>query len=350
MPSFFNSLLGLFSLDMGVDLGTANTLVCVGGQGIVLHEPSVVAVKKGTNQVLLNGDAVGNTAKVMLGKTPYGITAIRPLKDGVIADFEITEAMLSYFIRKVHNRRRLVKPRVVIGVPSGITQVEKRAVINSAERAGAREVFLIEEPMAAGIGVGLPIEQPVGSMIVDIGGGTTDVAVMSLAGIVEAMSMRVAGDEMDEAIMQYVKEEYNLLIGPQSAEEIKHKIGSAVPLETENQMEVRGRDGASGLPRKIIMTSEEVRKSLSGPVGQLQKAIRHVLERTPPELSADLVHQGIVLAGGGALLRGLDRAIEQEVELPTRVADEPLLAVAKGTTKVLERLDLLSQILESGSE
>jgi len=349
MPSFFNSILGLFSMDMGIDLGTANTLVCVGGQGIVLHEPSVVAVKKGTNQVLLNGEAVGNTAKMMLGKTPFGITAIRPLKDGVIADFEITEAMLSYFIRKVHNRRRLVKPRVVIGVPSGITQVEKRAVINSAERAGAREVFLIEEPMAAGIGVGLPIEQPVGSMIVDIGGGTTDVAVMSLAGIVEAVSLRVAGDEMDESIMHYVKEEYNLLIGPQTAENVKHRIGSAVPLENELTLEVRGRDGASGLPRKITLKSEEVREALLIPIGQIHRAIRHTLERTPPELSADLVHQGIVLAGGGALLRGLDKSIEQEVELPTCVAEEPLLAVAQGTTKVLERLDLLSQILESGT-
>ncbi len=350
MPSFFNSLLGMFSMDMGVDLGTANTLVCVGGQGIVLSEPSVVAVKKGTNQVLLNGDAVGNTAKVMLGKTPYGITAIRPLKDGVIADFEITEAMLSYFIRKVHNRRRLVKPRVVIGVPSGITQVEKRAVINSAERAGAREVFLIEEPMAAGIGVGLPIEQPVGSMIVDIGGGTTDVAVMSLAGIVEAMSLRVAGDEFDDAIMQHVKESYNLLIGPQSAEGVKHKIGSAVPMSQELEIEVRGRDAASGLPRKITLGSEEIREALSDPVSHILKAIRQILEQTPPELAADLVHQGVVLAGGGALLHGLDKAIEQEVELPTRVADEPLLAVATGTTKVLERLDLLSQILESGTE
>ena len=342
-------LWGLFSLDMGIDLGTANTLVCVRGEGIILCEPSVVAVYSGGHRVMLDGEAVGAVAKEMMGKTPLGFEAIRPLKDGVIADFEVTEAMLSYFIRKVHNRRRLVKPRVVIGVPSGITQVEKRAVINSAERAGAREVYLIEEPMAAGIGVGLPIEQPVGSMIVDIGGGTTDVAVMSLAGIVESVSLRVAGDEFDEAIMQHVKEEYNLLIGPQTAENVKHTIGSAAPLENELEMECRGRDGSSGLPRKVVVSSTEIRSALALPVKQIQKAIRQTLERTPPELSADLVNSGIVLCGGAAQLRGLDRAIEQEVELPTRVAEEPMLAVAHGTTKVLERLDLLSQILESGS-
>ena len=353
MLNFFNSFLGLFSMDIGIDLGTCNTLVSVSGQGIILSEPSVVAVKKGTNQVLLNGNAVGLAAKAMLGKTPGGISAIRPLKDGVIADFEITEALLSYFIRKAmehQNRRRLVKPRVVIGIPSGITQVEKRAVISSAERAGAREVFLIDEPMAAAIGVGLPVEQPTASMIVDIGGGTTDIAVISLAGVVESVSLRIAGDEFDEAIMSYVKEAYNLLIGPQTAEDVKLKIGSAVPQEKETAMEVRGRDASSGLPSKISLRSEEVRECLQPPITAIVKAIRQTLEKTPPELSADLVHQGIVLAGGGALLRGLDRAIEQEVELPTRVADDPLTAVAMGTAKVLERLDLLSQILETGKD
>jgi rod shape-determining protein MreB len=347
MPSFFNSLLGFFSVDMGIDLGTCNTLVAVGGRGIVLCEPSVVAVKKGTNQVLLNGEAVGNAAKMMLGKTPGGISAIRPLKDGVIADFEVTEAMLAYFIRKIHNRRRLVKPRIVISIPSGITQVEKRAVMSSADRAGARQTFLIEEPMAAGIGVGLPIQEPVGSMIVDIGGGTTEVAIMSLAGIVQSQSLRVAGDEFDEAIVACVKEKHNLLIGPQTAEQIKIKIGSAMELENELQMDICGRDFQSGLPRQVNITSQEVREAMSKPVGQIVLAIRSTLEQTPPELAADLVHQGIVLAGGGALLRNIDRAISEEVNLPVTIAEDPLTAVARGTYMVLERLDLLSQILET---
>ncbi len=347
MPSFFNSVLGWFSYDMGIDLGTCNTLVAVAGKGIVLCEPSVVAVKKGTSQVLLNGDAVGLTAKAMLGKTPGGISAIRPLKDGVIADFEITEAMLSYFIRKIHNRKRLVKPRVVIAIPSGITQVEKRAVISSCERAGARQTFLIEEPMAAGIGVGLPIEEPQGSMIVDIGGGTAEIAVMSLAGIVESRSLRIAGDEFDEAIVLSVKNCQNLLIGPQTAEQIKIKIGSAFELENELEMEISGRDVVSGLPRKDRITSQQVRDALNKPVSEIIDAIRDTLEVTPPELSADLVHQGIVLAGGGALLRNLDKAINKAVDLPVAIADDPLTAVARGTAMVLERLDLLSQILET---
>ncbi|MHC5021095.1 MAG: rod shape-determining protein MreB [Planctomycetota bacterium] len=325
MIGFFNTLWGFFSTDMGIDLGTCNTLVCVSGEGVILSEPSVVAVRRGTNEVLMGGNAVGDAAKVMLGKTPGGIDAIRPLKDGVIADFEITEAMLNYFIRKVHNnRRRLVKPRVIISVPSGITQVEKRAVINSAERAGAREVFLIDEPMAAGIGVGLPIDQPSGSMIVDIGGGTTEVAVMSLAGVVEATSIRIAGDEFDDAIRMHVKDAHNLLIGPQMAEQIKLAIGSVAELEEEMSLEVKGRDAMSGMPKSVTVNSVEIRESMLRPMDHITKAIRGVLERTPPELSADLVHQGLTMAGGGALIRGIDRVINEDVGLPVRIAEDPL--------------------------
>lgn len=349
MIGFFNSLWGLFSTDMGIDLGTCNTLVCVKGEGVILSEPSVVAVRRGTNEVLLNGNAVGEAAKVMLGKTPGGIDAIRPLKDGVIADFELTEAMLSYFIRKVHNnRRRLVKPRVVISIPSGITQVEKRAVINSAERAGAREVFLIEEPMAAGIGVGLPIDQPIGSMIVDIGGGTTETAVLALAGIVESQSIRVAGDEFDDAIRNHLREAHNMMIGPQTAEQIKLAIGSVAPLDEEMSLEVKGRDNMTGMPKRVLVNSVEIREALLRPMGSITKAIRGVLERTPPELSADLVQHGLTLAGGGALMRGIDRVIADDVGLPVRIADDPLTAVARGTGRVLEKLDLLKQILEHG--
>jgi rod shape-determining protein MreB len=351
MIGFFNTLWGFFSTDMGIDLGTCNTLVCVSGEGVILSEPSVVAVRRGTNEVLMGGNAVGDAAKVMLGKTPGGIDAIRPLKDGVIADFEITEAMLSYFIRKVHNnRRRLVKPRVIISVPSGITQVEKRAVINSAERAGAREVFLIDEPMAAGIGVGLPIDQPSGSMIVDIGGGTTEVAVMSLAGTVESTSIRIAGDEFDDSIRAYIKDAHNLLIGPQMAEQIKLSIGSVAELEEEMSLEVKGRDSMSGMPKSVTVNSVEIRESMLRPMDAITKAIRGVLERTPPELSADLVHQGLTMAGGGALIRGIDRVISDEVGLPVRIAEDPLTAVARGTGRVLEKLDLLQSILENGEE
>ncbi len=351
MIGFFNSLWGLFSVDMGIDLGTCNTLVCVQGEGVVLNEPSVVAVRRGTNQVLMNGNAVGQAAKCMLGKTPGGIEAIRPLKDGVIADFEITEAMLSYFIRKVHNnRRRLVRPRVVIATPSGITQVEKRAVINSAERAGAREVFLIEEPMAAGIGVGLPVDQPQGSMIVDIGGGTTEVAVLALAGIVESQSIRIAGDEFDDAIKAHIKDAYNLMVGPQTAEEIKLRVGSVAPLKEEMSMEVKGRDAVSGMPRRIVVNSVEIREAMLGPLDDITKAIRQVLEHTPPELAADLVHSGLTMCGGGSLIRGIDQVVSETVGLPVKVAEDPMTAVARGTGRVLEKLDLLAQILENGDE
>jgi rod shape-determining protein MreB len=350
MIRLFDWMMGKFSLDMGIDLGTANTLVCVQGEGIVLSEPSVVAVQKGTNRVLLNGNAVGETAKRMLGKTPGNIVAIRPLKDGVIADFEITEAMLRYFIRKVHKRAWGLKPRVVIAIPSGITAVEKRAVINSAERAGARKVYLIDEPMAAGIGAGLPITDPSGSMIVDVGGGTTEVAVISLAGIVHAESIRVAGDEMDAAITLALKKNHNLLIGEQTAEKIKIAIGSAYPLQQEMRLEVRGRDVSTALPRKAVISSEEVREALLEPVSAIVAAIKRTLENIAPELSADLVEQGIMLAGGGVLLRGLDKVIADEVQLPVRVADDPLTAVARGTGEILDQLGLLHQILSSADD
>ncbi|MEQ8762502.1 MAG: rod shape-determining protein [Planctomycetota bacterium] len=337
--------LGKFSIDMGIDLGTANTLVCIQEEGIILQEPSVVAVKKGTSQVLMDGQAVGLAAKEMLGKTPANIVAVRPLKQGVIADFEITEAMLRYFIRKVHNRSRWLNPRVVISVPSGITAVEKRAVINSAERAGARKVYLIEEPMAAAIGVGLPVEEATASMIVDIGGGTTEVAVISLAGIVVSESIRVAGDQMDEAIIKYLRSNYNLMIGEQTAERIKITIGSACPQEREAIILVKGRDMMSGLPRGAEISSEEIREALRDPVEKIVSAVRTTLENTKPELSADLVDNGIVMAGGGSLLRGLDLVIQEEIQLPVRVADDPLTAVARGTAVFLGQLDLYSQVL-----
>ncbi|HWL92394.1 MAG TPA: rod shape-determining protein, partial [Phycisphaerae bacterium] len=291
----------MFSVDMGIDLGTCNTLVCVRGEGIVLNEPSVVAVRKGTNQVLQNGNAVGLVAKEMLGKTPGSITAIRPMKDGVIADFDITEAMLGYFIRKVHGgRSRFIRPRVVIAVPSGITAVEKRAVYGSAERAGARRVYLVEEPMAAGIGSGLPIAEARASMIVDIGGGTTEVAIMSLADISVSTSLRVAGDDMDEAVQAHMKRTYNLQIGPQTAEWLKIEIGSAAPMEQEVAVEVRGRDMISGLPRKTVVTSQEIREALREPISQILDSVTHTLEACEPELAADLVDSGIHLCGGGA--------------------------------------------------
>jgi rod shape-determining protein MreB len=345
-----DKLLGLFSLDMGIDLGTANTLVCVRGEGIVLCEPSVVAVKRGTNQVLLDGNAVGLVAKEMWGKTPENIVVIRPLKDGVIADFDITEAMLGYFIRKVHKRKWGVKPRVVISIPSGITAVEKRAVTNSAERAGARKVYLIQEPMAAGIGVGLPIQEPTANMIVDIGGGTTEVAVISLAGIVTSESLRIAGDEMDEAIKHYIKRTYNLLIGDQSAEKIKILIGSAHPLDEELSLEIKGVDSIAGLPRRAVINSVEIREALREPVELIVNAIKVTLERTPPELAGDLVDNGMVMCGGGALLRGLDKVIMEETGIPVRIADDPLSAVAKGTAEILEQIDLLAKVLESNDD
>ena len=332
---------------MGIDLGTCNTLVCVRGEGIVLNEPSVVAVKKGTNQVLKNGNAVGWVAKEMLGKTPGSITAIRPLKDGVISDFEITEAMLGYFIRKVNGKRPFVKPRVVIAVPSGITAVEKRAVHESAERAGARRVYLVEEPMAAGIGANLPIVEATASMIVDIGGGTTEVAVMSLSDIAQCESVRVAGDDLDESIINHMKRAYNLMIGEQTAERVKIEIGSAAPDAEERTMEVRGRDMISGLPRKTVITSEEIREALQEPLSAIIETVTRTLERCEPELAADLVDNGIVLAGGGALLRGVDTVISNATGLDSRIAEDPLTCVARGTAIYLEHLEEWKQIMES---
>lgn len=336
----FDNVLGFFSNDIGIDLGTANTLVYVKDHGIVLREPSVVAVQQGTKKVL----AVGDEAKRMLGRTPGNIVAIRPLKDGVIADFEITEAMLRHFISKVHNRRRMVRPRVVIAVPSGITEVEKRAVKDSATHAGAREVYLIEEPMAAAIGVGLPVQDAAGNMIIDIGGGTTEVALISLSGIVFSRSVRVAGDELDESIINYMKRAYNLMIGERTAEEIKIKIGSAYKLEKETNMEVKGRDLVAGLPKTITISSQEVREALLEPISTIVDSVRITLERCPPELSADLVDRGLILAGGGALLRGLDRLLQEETGLPVHVAEDPLSAVAEGTGKALEELKFLKAV------
>ena len=345
MSNIIDKVLGLFSIDMGIDLGTANTLVSIKGEGIIINEPSVVAVRKGTNIVLLNGNAVGDVAKDMIGKTPDNIVAIRPLKHGVIADFATTEAMLRYFIRKAQNRKWAAKPRVVISIPSGITSVEKQAVMDSATRAGAREVYLIEEPLAAGIGAGLPITEPIGSMIVDIGAGTTEMAVLSLAGMVTSQSVRVAGDDLDEAIIQYMKNNYNLLIGDQTAERIKKEIGSAYTLEQELTLEVKGRDLMASLPRRTTVRSEEIREALMEPIGVIIRHIKTTLEKTPPELAGDLVEQGIVLAGGGALLRGIDKVIQKETELPVIIADDPMTAVARGTGEVLNQLDLLRSVL-----
>ena len=336
----FSWLLGYFSNDIGIDLGTANTLVYVKDRGIVLREPSVVAIQQGSNRVL----AVGEEAKRMLGRTPGNIVAIRPMKAGVIADFEVTEAMLRYFIRKAHNRKWVVRPRIIISVPSGITEVEKRAVKDSATHAGAREVYLIEEPMAAAIGVGLPVQEPAGNMIVDMGGGTTEVAIISLAGIVLSRSVRVGGDEMDEAIVQYLKRVYNLMIGERTAEEIKITIGSAYPLGEEMSTEVKGRDLVAGLPKTLTITSEEIREALQEPVSAIVEAIRITLERCPPELSSDLVDRGIVLAGGTSQLRGLDKLIAEQTGLPVHVAEDPLSAVAEGTGVVLHELNFLRKV------
>jgi rod shape-determining protein MreB and related proteins len=338
--SMFDNVLGFFSNDIGIDLGTANTLVYVKDHGIVLREPSVVAVQQGTNKVL----AVGDEAKRMLGRTPGNIVAIRPLKDGVIADFEVTEAMLRHFISKVHNRRRMVRPRVVIAVPSGITEVEKRAVKDSATHAGAREVYLIEEPMAAAIGCGLPVQDAAGNMIIDVGGGTTEVALISLSGIVFSRSVRVAGDELDEAIINYMKRAYNLMIGERTAEDIKIKIGSAYKMEKELSMEVKGRDLVAGLPKTITISSQEVREAVVEPVSTIVDSVRITLERCPPELSADLVDRGLVLAGGGALLRGLDKLLQEETGLAVHVAEDPLSAVAEGTGRALQELRFLRAV------
>lgn len=343
MAKILDMLLGCFSNDLAIDLGTANTCVYVKGHGIVLSEPSVVAVKrdrKGSSQVI----AVGTDAKSMLGKAPKNIEPIRPMKDGVIADFEVTEAMLRHFISKVHNQRRLVRPRIMICVPTGITQVEKRAVKESALSAGAREVYLIEEPMAASIGAKLPIQEPTSNMVVDIGGGTTEVAVIALSGIVYARSIRVGGDKMDEAIAAYIRRKYNMLIGEISAEQIKMKIGSAFPMEPEQQLEVKGRDFVTGIPHTIVITSEEIRVAISEQVEAIVQAVRVALEQTPAELAADIVDRGIALTGGGALLRGLDERLRQETNLPIFIVDDPLSAVVMGTGIALDNLDLLHEV------
>jgi rod shape-determining protein MreB len=348
-----DTILGLFSMDMGIDLGTCTTLVCVRDKGIVLNEPSVVAVRKGTNIVLNNGEAVGAVAHEMLGKTPGSISAIRPLKDGVISDFEVTEAMLSYFIRKAHGRGGLVRPRVVIAVPGGITDVERQAVIDSAERAGARKVYLVDEPMAAGIGAKLPIAEPTASMIVDIGGGTTEVAIMSLADIAASESIRTGGDDMDEAVINHLKKTYNLLIGEARAEKVKIQIGSAVPLQEELTMEVAGRDTISGMPRKIVITSEEVREALRIPIAMIIDAVAATLEKAEPELSADLIDNGIHICGGGSLLRGMDAALANATGLKVVRVDDPLSSVARGTSVYMENLELWKDTMnykENGRE
>lgn len=339
----FDPLLGLFSNDLAIDLGTANTLVYMKGKGIVLHEPSVVAIKKtakGANKVL----AVGKEAKMMLGRTPGNIVAIRPMKDGVIADFEITEAMLRHFIRTVHHRRTLVRPRIIICVPSGITQVEKRAVRESAESAGAREVFLIEEPMAAAIGAGLPVTEPTSNMVVDIGGGTTEVAVISLSGIVYSKSVRVGGDKMDEAILQHIKRKYNLLIGIGTAEIIKTTIGNAFPSQQVDTIEVKGRDLVTGIPKILTIDSEEVRKAISEQVETIIETVRIALEQTPPELAADIVDTGIVMTGGGSLLRNIDVLLREETKLPITVTEDPLSTVVLGSGKTLDNLSILRDV------
>jgi rod shape-determining protein MreB len=336
----FKRFLGLFASDMGIDLGTASTLVYVKGKGILLREPSVVAIDKNTNFVL----AVGEDAKKMIGRTPANIVAIRPLRNGVIADFEITQEMIRHFIRKVRQDRTLIRPRVVIGVPSGITGVEKRAVKEAAEQAGAREVFLIEEPMAAAIGAEIPVHEAAGSMIVDIGGGTTEVAVISLGGMVISNSLRVAGDAMDEAIVQYIKRKYNLTIGERTAEEVKIRIGSIYPQEKEESMEVKGRSLKTGLPETVEIVSDEIRGALSDTVRMIIEMVKSTLEQTPPELSADIIERGIVLAGGSSLLRGLDKLLSEETGLPVHVAEDPLTCVVKGTGKYLEELDRLAKV------
>ncbi len=331
----------LFSNDLAIDLGTANTLVYVKKQGIVLREPSVVAINNTTKEV----QAVGAEAKQMLGRAPGNIVAIRPMKDGVIAHFEVTEKMISHFIRKVNNdRKTLVKPRVVIAVPSGITQVEKRAVRDSATNAGAREVYLVEEPMAAAIGVDLPIQEPTGNMIVDIGGGTTEVAIISMSGIVYSKSARIAGDEMDEALVNYIKRKYNLLIGERTAEEVKIKIGSAYPLEKPITMEVKGRDLVAGIPKTLVINDEEVREALAETFSTIVEAVKISLERTPPELAADIVDKGVVVAGGGSLIKGLDILLREATGLPITLAEDPLSAVALGVGKVIEDENLLRKV------
>ncbi len=342
---FLDPILGWFSNDLAIDLGTANTLVYVKGKGIVLSEPSVVAVRKNDRDHRTRVLAVGRDAKMMLGRTPGNIVAIRPMKDGVIADFEITEAMLRHFIRKVHNRRSLIRPRIIICVPSGITPVEKRAVRESAESAGAREVYLIEEPMAAAIGAGLPITEPICNMVVDIGGGTSEVAVISLAGIVYSKSVRVGGDKMDEAILQYVKRTYNLLIGERTSEIIKTTIGNAYPGSEIESMDVKGRDLVTGIPKIINVNSDEVRQAIQEQIDSIVAAVKTALEQTPPELAADIVDRGIYLTGGGALLKNLDTLLHQETGLPIKIADDPLSTVVMGSGKALDNLNILKEVM-----
>jgi rod shape-determining protein MreB len=337
----FNGLLSRFTRDMGIDLGTANTLVYVRREGIVLREPSVVAKRVDGGEVL----AVGNEAKKMIGRTPGAIVATRPLRDGVIADFDTTVTMLTYFIRHGLRGRSFLQPRVVVGIPSGATEVEKRAVIDATRQAGAREAYLIEQPMAAAIGAGLPVSEPVGNMVVDIGGGTTEIAVIALGGIVTARSLRIAGDEMDEAIIQYARKAYNLLIGERTAEDIKIAVGSAFPQHEEQTIAVRGRDLVSGLPRTVRMTSTEIREAIAEPIAGIVEAVKMTLERTPPELAADIVDRGIVMAGGGSLLRGLDRLLAEETGMPVTLTDDPLGAVALGTGRALEELATLHKVL-----
>lgn len=343
MALLFDFILGKFSNDLAIDLGTANTLVYVKGKGIVLSEPSVVAVhmdSRGTKKVL----AVGSEAKKMLGRTPGNIVAIRPLRDGVIADFDITEAMLRHFILMVHNRRALVRPRIIVSIPSGITQVERRAVKETVESAGAREIFLIEEPMAAAIGSGLPITEPISSMVVDIGGGTTEVAIISLSGIVYSKSVRVAGDRMDEEIVQFMRRRFNLLIGERTAEVIKTSIGCTYPEAELKKVDVKGRDLISGIPKIVEINSEEIREAIMEPVSLIVDAVKDALENTPPELAGDIVDRGIMLTGGGALLRGLDTLLREETGLPVTIADDPLSAVARGAGMALDQLDILKEV------
>ncbi len=341
-----DTILSRFSTDMGIDLGTCTTLVCVRDKGIILNEPSVVAVHKGTNVVIHKGQAVGLVAREMLGKTPGSVSAIRPLKDGVISDFEVTEAMLGYFIRKVRNGNNMVKPRVVIAVPSGITEVERRAVIESGERAGARKVYLISEPIAAGMGAGLPIAEPTASMIVDIGGGTTEVAIISMSDITNCESIRVGGNDMDEAVINHLKKTYNLLVGDRRAEKVKIQIGSAAPLKEELTIEVAGRDTISGLPRKIVVTSEEIRKALQEPIAAIIDAVTRTLDKAEPELAADLIDNGIIICGGGSLLRGIDTALANATGLKVERANDPISCVARGTSVYLENLEVWKDTMD----
>ncbi len=340
MPFSLRSPFSFLSNDLAIDLGTAYTLVYVKGQGIVVREPSIVAMNMKTGRI----EAVGTEAKEMLGRTPGNIQAIKPMKDGVIADFEHTEKMLDYFIKKAHNRKLVVRPRIVICVPSQITQVEKRAVRDSAYRAKASYVAMVEEPMAAAIGAGMPITEPTGNLIVDIGGGTTDVAVISMAGIVYSRTVRVAGNEMDEAIIQFVKKRYNLLIGERTAEEVKIRLGSAYPLEEENSAEIKGRDLVEGIPKTVLVSAEEIREALSETVSVIIDAVKQALEQTPPELAADIVDRGIVLTGGGALLKNLDKRLREETGLPVLIADDPLSSVVLGAGKMLVDFDLLKRV------